>query len=782
MKQNYKKDSKTKNSSNIKKQIISNNSSKKITKNIESNNNIGFISIYGNQETNTNPKLYKSQGIEKNSNTPSYIVNNYYYNNFFFEKTKSLSKPISPIGKSKTYLSDSKDKKYNNNYFVDIKMIIPTPKALFRNTEIINKDYKINNFYLSNKIDLVYDKKNKNNNNNNLKKNIKNNSTNNCKKYIKKISNNNKKCSINTDNINNLKKNNIHKEYFNNTAPNNNNTNSTNNNNFIYFNSDNNKNNYTTTIYKDFIDNSTNFNTIEYINNNNTIYNSINSNSKDYNIMKKKMKSNLENYTNTVKSLDLYQNLNDNNDSNSKSLNKSLYKIKNRSQTNIKRNNKSENKTQLNKKSDKHNIKEYEFRYHPKFPKNSSNTKIQKINNSATFNYNSEKYLEKNNNLCIIKIYSEKNIDKKNIKSQKSTPKPTQKTIQKQSNYTKKEQKNNTNNKYNEKNVNKIPRNIKKVTWSTDYRIKNNSQDFLSKNSIKNKSNQYLSSFMKEENKNIINNKYNNIVSKSCINKRELRRIHVKSNNPSISNLKKINKLIPNFAKPKLISSLNDSKNKKDNKKDSNNNIKIINNRMKNRIKINIMVNRRPKIYSRINRRKTFDLNLLAKMIKKECEICHRLIDSHLFKIHYNSHPSKIFNWLYLGSFSNACDVNELKFNGISNILNCAIECHNTKLPDNIKEMHLKIKDNEKFSIIGFLEQGTEYINKCKLGGCKLLVHCKFGISRSASFIIAYMIKYNNFTVDDALTFVKQKRNQVKPNKGFMNQLYEYEKKIENEK
>ena len=763
MKQNFKKDSKTKNLSNIKKQIISNNSSKKITKNIESNNNIGFISIYGNQETKTNQKLYKNQSLEKSSNIPSYIVNNYYYNNFFFENTQSVSKPISPISKSKTYLSDSKDKEYNNNYFVDIKMIIPTPKALFRNAKIINKDYKINNFYLSNKIDLVYDKKNKDINNNNTKKNNKNNSTNNSKKYTKKISN-----------INNLKRINIHKEYLNNSAPNNNIRN-TNNNNFIYFNSDNNKNNFSSIKYKDFIDNSTSFNTIEYINNNNTIYNSINSTSKDNNNIKKKMNSNLDYYTNTVNSLDLYHNLNDNNDSNTKS----LYKIKNKSHINIKRNNKSENKTQLNKKSDNNNIKEYEFHFHPQLSKNNSNTKIQKVNNSATFNYNTEKYLEKNNNLCIIKIYSEKNIDKKNIKSQKSAPKPTQKPIQKQMNYTKKEQKNNNINKYNEKNVNKIPRNIKKVTWSTDYRIKNNSHDFLSKNSIKNKSNQYLSSFMKEENKNIINyNKYNNIISKSCINKRELYGIHVKNGNPSISNLKKNNKLIPNFVKPKLISSLKDSNNEKDN----NNNIKIINNRMKNRIKINIMVNRRPKIYSRINRRKTFDINLLSKMIKKECEICHRLIDSHLFKIHYNSHPSKIFNWLYLGSFSNACDVNELKFNGITHILNCAIECHNTKLPDNIKELHLKIKDNEKFSIIGFLEQGIEYINKCKLGGCKLLVHYKFGISRSASFIIAYMVKYNNFTVDDALTFVKQKRNQAKPNKGFMKQLYEYEKKIENEK
>ena len=176
-----------------------------------------------------------------------------------------------------------------------------------------------------------------------------------------------------------------------------------------------------------------------------------------------------------------------------------------------------------------------------------------------------------------------------------------------------------------------------------------------------------------------------------------------------------------------------------------------------------------------VRRRKYVDRNLLVNAKKIECQLCHKFIVSHLFKIHYNSHPSKILNWLYLGSFSNACNIEELRRNKINYILNCALECYNKKLPDDIKELHLKLLDQSNFEIIEYFEKANNFIRKCRKEGGKLLVHCKYGISRSASFIIAYLVKYNKITVDNALKFLQQKRSQVKPNKGFMDQLYLYE-------
>jgi len=51
---------------------------------------------------------------------------------------------------------------------------------------------------------------------------------------------------------------------------------------------------------------------------------------------------------------------------------------------------------------------------------------------------------------------------------------------------------------------------------------------------------------------------------------------------------------------------------------------------------------------------------------KKECEICHKFIETHLLKIHLNSHPSQIFNWMFLGTYLNASDIKELRRIGIN--------------------------------------------------------------------------------------------------------------------
>ena len=62
-------------------------------------------------------------------------------------------------------------------------------------------------------------------------------------------------------------------------------------------------------------------------------------------------------------------------------------------------------------------------------------------------------------------------------------------------------------------------------------------------------------------------------------------------------------------------------------------------------------------------------------------------------------------------------------------------------------------------------------------------MNCKLGISRSVSFIIAYLIKYFGFNVKGTLNYVKRRRRkQVNPNEGFLDQLFEYENYIKERK
>lgn len=60
----------------------------------------------------------------------------------------------------------------------------------------------------------------------------------------------------------------------------------------------------------------------------------------------------------------------------------------------------------------------------------------------------------------------------------------------------------------------------------------------------------------------------------------------------------------------------------------------------------------------------------------------------------------------------------------------------------------------------------------------KVLVHCKAGISRSATICIAYLIKSKRIRMEEAYEFVKARRQLISPNFNFMTQLMAFEDQI----
>ena len=172
--------------------------------------------------------------------------------------------------------------------------------------------------------------------------------------------------------------------------------------------------------------------------------------------------------------------------------------------------------------------------------------------------------------------------------------------------------------------------------------------------------------------------------------------------------------------------------------------------------------------------------SLLLGGPKKECTICHKYIESHLHQIHVNAHPSQIFRWLYLGNFDTACNISDLRRLGITYVLNVAAECKNTLLPKSTEQLHLKMKDLEDFKVMEYFDKANEFFNKVRNSGGTMLVHCKYGVSRSPSFVAAYLIKYYGFNVESALNYIRKKRPQINPNEGFLRQLELYESTFKN--
>ena len=121
----------------------------------------------------------------------------------------------------------------------------------------------------------------------------------------------------------------------------------------------------------------------------------------------------------------------------------------------------------------------------------------------------------------------------------------------------------------------------------------------------------------------------------------------------------------------------------------------------------------------------------------------------------------------------------------IKYILNCAKECKNLYEEDFIyKKIDLIvniffIKDKSDFKLINCLEEVFKFFEEVLKNNSKVFVHCQLGKSRSVALTIAYLMKFMKIKLDEAYTYVKRIRKIALPNLGFMNELREFEKKIQ---
>nr|XP_055055416.1 protein phosphatase Slingshot homolog 1 [Misgurnus anguillicaudatus] len=133
-----------------------------------------------------------------------------------------------------------------------------------------------------------------------------------------------------------------------------------------------------------------------------------------------------------------------------------------------------------------------------------------------------------------------------------------------------------------------------------------------------------------------------------------------------------------------------------------------------------------------------------------------------------------IFDHLYLGSEWNASNLEELQDSGVGYILNVTREIDNF-FPGTFCYCNVRVYDDETTDLLAHWNETYNFIVKAKKNNSKCLVHCKMGVSRSASTVIAYAMKEYGWSLEKAYNFVKQKRSIAQPNPAFMKQLAEYE-------
>ncbi|KAK9765114.1 tyrosine/serine/threonine protein phosphatase [Basidiobolus ranarum] len=160
----------------------------------------------------------------------------------------------------------------------------------------------------------------------------------------------------------------------------------------------------------------------------------------------------------------------------------------------------------------------------------------------------------------------------------------------------------------------------------------------------------------------------------------------------------------------------------------------------------------------------------------------------------YVNGPVCILPYLYLGAEHNASSKDNLNKCDIHFILNVAKEVKNPLLMDpqssdavftveqgsDIRHVNYK-----KFSwghnqenLSDFFETAFSYIDDARSRGLSVLVHCQCGVSRSASLIIAYVMRSLRMNVNEAYSFVKARSSTISPNMSLVYQLVDLEKTL----
>ncbi|XP_032881178.1 dual specificity protein phosphatase 10 [Amblyraja radiata] len=146
-----------------------------------------------------------------------------------------------------------------------------------------------------------------------------------------------------------------------------------------------------------------------------------------------------------------------------------------------------------------------------------------------------------------------------------------------------------------------------------------------------------------------------------------------------------------------------------------------------------------------------------------------------------NAELTPILPFLFLGNEQDAQDIEKMQQMNIGYIINVTTHLplyHYEKGIFHYKR--LPATDSNKQNLRQYFEEAFEFIEEAHQCGKGLLIHCQAGVSRSATIVIAYLMKHTRMTMTDAYKFVKGKRLIISPNLNFMGQLLEFEEDLNN--
>ncbi|KAK3586407.1 hypothetical protein CHS0354_013111 [Potamilus streckersoni] len=142
-------------------------------------------------------------------------------------------------------------------------------------------------------------------------------------------------------------------------------------------------------------------------------------------------------------------------------------------------------------------------------------------------------------------------------------------------------------------------------------------------------------------------------------------------------------------------------------------------------------------------------------------------------------YPTEIIpGFLYLGNWrqGNAPYVQkDLKIKGH---INCCVEAETFFSEPGPHLLHLQVDDSNEADLYSQFQVACSFLDTHIAAGEAVLVFSNLGISRSATIVIAYIIYHNKWTLKEAYQHALKCCSSVRPNRGFIEQLSEWEAEV----
>ncbi|KAL5965894.1 Dual specificity protein phosphatase 14 [Taenia solium] len=136
---------------------------------------------------------------------------------------------------------------------------------------------------------------------------------------------------------------------------------------------------------------------------------------------------------------------------------------------------------------------------------------------------------------------------------------------------------------------------------------------------------------------------------------------------------------------------------------------------------------------------------------------------------------ARITDHLYLSSLQ-ALTPNRLRQMGVTQLISVMAD----PIPGEVvaqveRHTQIPVEDIDYSNLRRHFDEVADRIDREARRGGKTVVHCMAGISRSATMVLAYLVKHQGMSLYEAYEYVLSIRPCIHPNIGFWRQLISYE-------